>query len=431
MRSIVALLALAPAVCGQCLSFSNFQRVGTLSSSVPPLGSLWEVSGVEASRLNPDVLWVHDDRGHGPYLFAILANGLVRRGYVLNGVGNVDWEDIAIGPGPVPGREYLYIGDIGDNWASSGYLTILRVAEPDVPAGLTTQIDVLNGVESFACQYPSGFAHDAETLLIDPVDGRPYVLTKESFGSTAYLYGYPMPLDAGVTKTMVLEATFAHAAPTFSGGDVSPDGRQVYVRNQDTIYAYTRADGAAFATAFAGAPCTQRANNQGNAEALTLRPDGSTLIAISEGQGSGIYRSPGSLPSGRAAVPSWWTFGSGLDGANGVPGLGLVAAPVLGQNTLTFGGWGAPSSAPGLLLLSTTFYLDGQVPLLGGSLHAAADSLLPLSYSAGGEVQVVLGVVPDLAVLYGLELHAQAIVLDGNAVQGASLTRGLTMQFDR
>jgi hypothetical protein len=31
------------------------------------------------------------------------------------GATAVDWEDVAIGPGPAPAQDYLYIGDTGDN----------------------------------------------------------------------------------------------------------------------------------------------------------------------------------------------------------------------------------------------------------------------------------------------------------------------------
>ncbi len=430
MRLVLISLLLASAASAQCLSFSNFQGVGTLPTNVTPVGALWEVSGVEASRLNPDVLWVHDDKGNGPYLTAITEAGVVRRRYFLSGVSNVDWEDLAIGPGPTPGRDYLYVGDIGDNSASGSIIALLRVPEPQVPAGTSSQVDLLQGVETFTCQYPLSRGHDAETLLVDPVDGRPYILTKEGSGSVGYLYGYPMPLDSSLTKTLVLEATFSHSAPKFSGGDVSPDGRNIYVRNGSTIYAYPRADGASFASAFGGVPCTLRGNNQGNAEALTVRPDGTTLIAVSEGQAGGIYKSQGTLPSSRTVVPSWWSFGTGLAGAQGVPDLGLLEAPVLGRNALSFGSWSAPSNAAGLLLLSTTSYVDGQVMFRGGWLHAGADILLSLTYGASGTAQLTLGVIPDVAALYGVRLHAQALVIDSTAIQGVGMSPGVTLQLD-
>ena len=51
---------------------------------------------------------------------------------------NVDWEDIAAGPGPEPGQHYLYVGDIGDNTgpgtrsSSTGWSS--RPCRPDAAA---------------------------------------------------------------------------------------------------------------------------------------------------------------------------------------------------------------------------------------------------------------------------------------------------------
>ena len=35
--------------------------------------------------------------------------------FTLTGATNVDWEDIAVGPGPAVGTSYLYVADTGNN----------------------------------------------------------------------------------------------------------------------------------------------------------------------------------------------------------------------------------------------------------------------------------------------------------------------------
>jgi len=74
-----------------------------------------EASGIAASRSNPDVLWTHNDGGDSPRLFAFNTQGKHLGVYSIAGVSNRDWEDMAIGPGPIDGQQYLYIGEIGDN----------------------------------------------------------------------------------------------------------------------------------------------------------------------------------------------------------------------------------------------------------------------------------------------------------------------------
>jgi hypothetical protein len=40
-----------------------------------------------------------------------------------------DCEDIAVGPGPVKGKSYVYDGDIGDNDSKRKYITVYRIEE--------------------------------------------------------------------------------------------------------------------------------------------------------------------------------------------------------------------------------------------------------------------------------------------------------------
>ena len=41
-----------------------------------------------------------------------------------------DFEDITIGSGPVPGQDYLFIGDIGNNDYDRRFLQVYRFPEP-------------------------------------------------------------------------------------------------------------------------------------------------------------------------------------------------------------------------------------------------------------------------------------------------------------
>ncbi len=53
----------------------------------------------------------------------------------LEGVDAEDFEDIAVGPGPLPGLNYIYVGDIGNNDEDRDEVQIYRFLEPDL-AGL-------------------------------------------------------------------------------------------------------------------------------------------------------------------------------------------------------------------------------------------------------------------------------------------------------
>src|SRR5205085_5173224 len=90
-------------------AFADGKKVGDVTEI-----ELQEISGIIASRKNHDVLWVHED-GPQTSVVAINTSGRLLGTLTLTGVQTVDWEDIAIGPGPVAGVDYLYIADIGDN----------------------------------------------------------------------------------------------------------------------------------------------------------------------------------------------------------------------------------------------------------------------------------------------------------------------------
>ena len=73
-------------------------RVLALDPRIP------ESSGLAASVDHPNVLWTHGDSGNPPALFAVDADtGRVARSFPAD-AANVDWEDIALAPGPQRGR---------------------------------------------------------------------------------------------------------------------------------------------------------------------------------------------------------------------------------------------------------------------------------------------------------------------------------------
>src|SRR5579871_1516352 len=75
---------------------------------------LEEASGIAASTHYPNMLWTHNDSGNPNDIFLIDSTGTIRGRWFISNGSNRDWEDICIGPGPVAGVHYIYLGDIGD-----------------------------------------------------------------------------------------------------------------------------------------------------------------------------------------------------------------------------------------------------------------------------------------------------------------------------
>ncbi len=140
-----------------------------------------ELSGLVASRNHLGVLWSHNDSGNTRHLIAFDTDGQPHGNYKLVGSENRDWEDIAIGPGPYPYRDYLYVADIGDNERERKDVVVYRIVEPDVGGIREDTID-LEGYETFELEYGDGDEHDAESFAVDPQTGSIFIVTKSQKG---------------------------------------------------------------------------------------------------------------------------------------------------------------------------------------------------------------------------------------------------------
>ena len=107
--------------------FENRIDMGLIESA-----DLVEASGIVESRKNDHVIWSHNDRNHFNRIFALNTQGTHLGSFWIEGVENRDWEDIAIGPGPVEGLDYIYIADVGNNYSEYELKYIYRFPEPAV-----------------------------------------------------------------------------------------------------------------------------------------------------------------------------------------------------------------------------------------------------------------------------------------------------------
>jgi hypothetical protein len=262
---------------------------------------LLEVSGIAASRKNFAVLWAHNDSGDSPRAFAIGPGGQDLGTYTIPGAEANDWEAMAIGPGPDANTDYLYFADTGDNNAVRPDVAIYRVPEPQVAipaAGEAPGGGEIAGVETFVLEYPDR-AHDAETLLVDPISGDIVIVTKELQQPEALVFRAPADIEAGATTTLeqVAQIDFTAlpravatpppgAPPLVAGlphiptaGDVSPDGELIAVRAYGTVWVWQRPEGEQLWDAFASPPCEAPSAIEVQGEAIAFHGDGYTTIS--------------------------------------------------------------------------------------------------------------------------------------------------------
>lgn len=262
-----------------CPQFSPVQQTGTIESSL-----INEVSGITASRRNPSVLWVHNDSGDSAHVYAINTAGKSLGVYSLSGVQAVDWEDIAIGPGPDDTADYLYCGDIGDNNATHSYITVYRLIEPHVDADQSPVTETLTGVDAIRLQYPDG-ARDAETLMVDPLSGDMYIISKRETPSKVYRAPYPQSTTQINTLQLVAALPWGWA----TGGDISPTGNLIIVRGYFNASLWNVEDKTQLWQAFAGPPCPIPLAAEPQGEAICFNSDGCGYLTTSEGTSQPIY----------------------------------------------------------------------------------------------------------------------------------------------
>lgn len=302
-----AVLGTATAVIAQCPVFYSGVQVGTVANS-----SLDEISGVAVSRDNADVLWVHNDSGDTARVFALNSSGTHLGIYNLTGAAAVDYEDIAIGPGPVGGTDYLYVADTGNNALGRSTVIVYRVAEPGVTANQSPVNVNLSGVDALPMTFP-GTNYDCETLLVDPNSGDIYLVTRDRngvSGDVSFVFRNPAPHVAGVNVTLELVTSFA-APDEIKGGDISPDGTQILLRpaaantSIDALW-WSWDTTSSLATVFAQAGCPVPAAPEPQGEAIGFAADGLSYYTVSEGSNQPVYQytlaTPPTAPSSLLAV---------------------------------------------------------------------------------------------------------------------------------
>ncbi len=278
-------LAIASVSCASSTGGPKFAPALTTGTVETPL--VQEASGLVASRKNPGVLWVHNDSGDEPRLYAFTTQGKLLGTCTITGAKARDWEDIAAGPGPEPNRTYLYIGDIGDNNARYPSVRVYRVPEPDVEPGKLLGPIRSAPAETIELKYPDG-PRDAETLLVDPLTRDIYLVAKREIFCKVYLAPYPQSTTQPTTMTRVTLLPWSVA----TGGDVAPDGRSVIVRSYHNASLWTRPAGEPLWKAFTGPRVDVPLANEPQGEALSFDATGRGYFTISEKAHASIYYFP-------------------------------------------------------------------------------------------------------------------------------------------
>lgn len=265
-----------------CRQFGPAAKSGQIAIS-----SLNQLSGMVASRAHPGVMYAHLDTGTGAAFYVMTVAGASLGSFALSGATATDWEDIAVGPGPTAGS-FIFVGDIGDNAARTGggnarsEIQVYRVPEPDVDASTSVGAKTLNDWQRLRFTYPDK-AHDAETLMVDPVTGDILIITKESNGASQVLRAAgstpadtPTVLELLATLSLPSSGQGAQAA----AGDISPSGESIILRTYTAIWLWCRAS--SWASTFGASPTELPSASEQQSEGLTFAADGQSWYSAGE-----------------------------------------------------------------------------------------------------------------------------------------------------
>ena len=208
-----------------------------------------ESSGLCLSRHTPDRLWTLNDSGGPATLFALDRQGRTTAEIHVKGALNLDWEDLASGPG-LNGQPALFIADIGDNLQLRPHVTIYEIAEPPPVEGSSKALS-LRPSRVWRLRYPDGAAN-AETLLCHPQSGQLYILTKTPQGE-AVLHAVPPHHRPGkIQRTEEIARVHFPDLPKkgkrpsdnrmTTGGCLSCDGTRLVVATYSSLYEWSLPD---------------------------------------------------------------------------------------------------------------------------------------------------------------------------------------------
>lgn len=228
---------------------------------------LTSVSGLAASRRHPGAIWAIEDSFEPAVVTALDLDGNVLAEVRVDGslLTNLDWEDLAVGPGP-DGQPWLHVADIGDNLGIRPEVRVYRFPEPDLT-------DATIEAETLTLRYEEG-RPNAEALLVD-AQGVTWIVDKDPDGpATIHRVG-----DDGVFRAV---GELDLPGEQVTAIDLSADGRVLGLRTVERLRLYRVEDGAELPEILDGEPCATPPIDERQGESVAFLLDGSALVTVSE-----------------------------------------------------------------------------------------------------------------------------------------------------
>ncbi len=245
-----------------------------------------EISGLAASKINKNVLWVINDSGDDAVIYALTTAGELLTSIDVKGADNVDWEDLA--SFSLDDVSYLLIADTGGNTSDREIFDLYIVREPNISDESLQKVSVQWHIRFTYEDEP----RDCEAVAVDAAAQKIVLLSKRDV--PAVLYELPLQPDDEITAARRLgEVTTIpqptpdeirgrydqyHAQPT--GMDAADD--KIAVLTYRRLFIYEKTENENWLTALNKTPIQIEFPHLEQAEAVCFNNDGASLLITSE-----------------------------------------------------------------------------------------------------------------------------------------------------
>lgn len=241
---------------------------------------LKELSGIAVSKKNPGIFWVHNDGRSNGLIYALDKEGNIKD--IIRISNMTDIEDIAIGK--YNEKEYIFLGDVGDNDKNRTEYQICMIEEPVCQSG---EIPI-ETVYKFV--YSDGKSYDCESIAYNPCvsGGAIYLITKAKKPQV-----FKLELSSlKTTKINVAQNIGRLNIKDFkkpSAADISRDGLALVVRNEEQIFVLKTKTPGEFDSILEEEAISLNCPPEPNGEAIAIDPSNKKIYTASEEQPKVIY----------------------------------------------------------------------------------------------------------------------------------------------
>ena len=268
----VILLACALGACAS--KKSEFSKLFSKGKSLGQVDKrLEEASGLVESLAHPKHFWTLNDSGHPAEVFLIDQKAHIQLVCKLKGIENRDFEDITIGSGPIEGKKYVYVADIGDNLEKFPVKLIYRFAESEA---YTDQEMIITEFDTLKIKLEDKI-RDSETIFIDPLLKDLYLISKREDSVRLYQVKYPFATD-----TLAVNPIATLPFHKIVAASITDNGKELLLKDYDRVYYWKNERGVSIAELLLSKPLMLAYDRERQGESICWGHDGKGYYTLSE-----------------------------------------------------------------------------------------------------------------------------------------------------